>query len=109
MKSVRYGGSGVAVAAAVFLSTYCANSRRQSGKPLKDARGRHRPPTQLHFADDVALRDESPVAAVGTVVPMIAHHEVVTLGNHLWAVIVVAAVLLRHEVVGQRDVVHVDL
>src|SRR5262245_13581790 len=72
------------------------------------ASGRYRPPAQLHFADDVFLRHHAPVTAVGAVVAVIAHYEVVTLGNHLRAPVVVAAEFAGHVVVFERDVVHVD-
>src|SRR4029450_9807538 len=57
------------------------------------AHRRERPPAQLHSTDDVLLRDESPVAAVRAVVPVITHHEVVPLRNNLRPPIVVAAIL----------------
>ena len=39
---------------------------------------------------------------------MIAHHEVVAIVDPLRAEVVVAAILGRHEIVGQRNVVDVD-
>ena len=47
----------------------------------EDVCGRYRPPPELYLPDDVLLRDEAPVPAVGAVVPMIPHHEVVALRN----------------------------
>jgi ferritin len=79
-------------------------SRRGS---VEHAPARQRPPPQLHLADDVALRHEPPVAAVGAVVPVVAHHEVVAFLHHLRAPVVVPAVLGRHVVVLERDVLHV--
>ena len=67
-----------------------------------------RPPADLHLADDVFLRHRTPVAAVGAVVPVVAHHEVVALLHDRRAPVVVAAELLRHVVVVQRHVVDVD-
>src|SRR3954452_2988152 len=57
------------------------------------------PPAQLHLSGDVLLGDEAPLPAVVTVVPMIAHYEVVALGDHLRTPVVVAAVFLRDEAV----------
>ena len=74
---------------------------------LENARRGNRPPAQLHLPDDVLLRHHAPVAAVGAVVPMVAHDEVVALRNDLRAPVVVAAVVLGNVVVVQRDVVHV--
>ena len=68
---------------------------------------RHGPPADLHLADDVLLRHHAPVAAVGAVVPVVSHHEVVALGNDLRSEVVVAAVLRRDVVVAERHVVHV--
>ena len=63
------------------------------GRPClrRCARG-NRPPADLHLADDVLLRHHAPVPAVGAVVAVVAHHEVVALGNHLRPPVVVAAV-----------------
>ncbi len=47
------------------------------------------------------------MAAVGAVVAVVAHDEVVPLRNHLGAPVVVAAVLARHVLVVERDVVDV--
>src|SRR5579872_6711216 len=74
---------------------------------LKNSGGRHRPPSQLDLSDDVLFRHHAPVTAVGAVVPMVAHHEVVALRNHLGAPVVMATELCRHVVVLERDVVHV--
>src|SRR5258708_6669762 len=52
-----------------------------------------RPPAHLHFADDVLLRHGTPMAAVGAVVPVVAHHEVVALLDYLRTPVVVAAEL----------------
>src|SRR5690606_5528301 len=38
-------------------------------------------PHEKGLADDVALRHEAPVARVQRVVPVVAHHEIVPLGN----------------------------
>src|SRR5262245_58365429 len=70
-------------------------------------RGGDRPPPQLDLSDDVFLRHEAPVTAVGAVFPVITHHEVVTLGYDRRAEIVVAAELRRDESVVHRDIVHV--
>ena len=69
---------------------------------------RERPPAPLHSTDDVLLRDESPVAAVRAVVPVIAHYEVVPLRNNLRSPIVVAAILGDHERIAHRDVIDVN-
>src|SRR5712691_1243744 len=76
-------------------------------RALENMRGRDRPPTELHFADDVLLRHEAPVAAVGAVVPVIAHHEVVALGHDGGTEVVVAPELGRDEPIVHRHVVHV--
>src|SRR5204863_8424772 len=68
----------------------------------------YRPPAELHFADDVFLRHHAPVPAVGAVVAVIAHHEVIAVGNDLRPPVVVAAVLVRHVVVLQWEVVDID-
>src|SRR5258706_6077891 len=62
---------------------------RISNSSSEDPRGRHRPPAELDLADDVLLRHHAPVAAVGAVVAMVAHHEVIPFGNHLRAPVVV--------------------
>src|SRR5690606_36011527 len=67
-----------------------------------------RPPAELDASDDVLLRHLSPRAAVGTVVAMVAHHEVVALADDDRTPRVVHLVLVGDEVVGQRDVVAVD-
>src|SRR6476619_1932608 len=74
----------------------------------KDARRGNGPPADLHLADDVFLGHHAPVATVRAVVAVIAHHEVVALGNHLRPPVVVAAILARHVIVLQRDVIDVD-
>src|SRR5262245_19051942 len=74
---------------------------------LEHARRRHRPPAELHASDDVFLRHHAPVATVGAVVAMIAHHEVVAVGNHLRTPVVVAAILSGYVIVIQRNVVHI--
>src|SRR5437764_14761089 len=66
-----------------------------------------RPPSQLHLADDVALGHEAPVAAVGAVVPMVAHHKVEAFLHHLWTPVVVTPVLHRYVVLLERDIVHI--
>src|SRR4051812_33344647 len=76
---------------------------------LKDLGVLQGPPPDLHHADDVLLRHGTPVAAVGTVVAMVAHDEVVALLHDLRAPIVVAAEFLRHVVVVQGNVVDVDV
>src|SRR5262245_45703796 len=87
-----------------------ARSCRSQAKTvrLKEPRGGDWPPPELHLADDVFLRHHAPVTAVGAVVPMIAHDEVVALGDHLRPPFVVAAILGGHVVVMERNVVHVD-
>src|SRR5579872_3436332 len=60
---------------------------------LEDARVLNRPPADFDLADDVLLRHGAPVAAVGAVVAMIAHDEVVALLDDLRAPIVVTAEL----------------
>ena len=62
----------------------------------------------MHAADDVLLGHESPMPAVRAVVAVIAHDEVIAVINPLRTEVVVAAILGRHEVVGERNVVHVD-
>src|SRR5262245_12618333 len=74
---------------------------------LEDMRGGNRPPPQLDFPDNVLLGHETPMAAVGAVVPVVTHHEVVTLGHDSRAEVVVAAELRRDEPVVHRHVVHV--
>jgi hypothetical protein len=74
---------------------------RKSGLP-------ERPPADLHLADDVLLRHGAPVAAVGAVVAVVAHDEVVALLDHLRAPVVVAAEFGGNVVVVERDVVDVD-
>src|SRR5687768_6219070 len=81
---------------------------RRGGQTLKYFRHGHRPPTDLDFADDVFLRHEAPVAAVGAVVAVIAHYEVIPLGDHLRAPVVVTAILGGDEVIPHRHVVHID-
>src|ERR1043166_210521 len=89
--------------------TRCWSARwRWSAVSSEDPRVLKRPPPNLHFAHDVLLRDRSPVAAVGAVVAMVAHDEVVALLNDLWTPIVVAAEFRRDVLVVQRNVVHVD-
>src|SRR5437762_4364511 len=66
-------------------------------RPSENMGGRDGPPTELHLADDVLLRHEAPVAAVGAVVPVIAHHEVVALGHDGGTEVVVAPELGRDE------------
>src|SRR5262245_20127076 len=68
---------------------------------------RNRPPPQLDLSDNVLLGHETPVTAVGTVVPVVTHHEVVTLGYDGRSEVVVAAELRRHEPVVHRLVVGV--
>src|SRR5690606_2317251 len=72
---------------------------------FEDAGLADRPPPQLHLADDVLLRHGPPVATVGTVVPMVAHHEVVALRNHLRAPVVVPPILRGHVGILEFDVV----
>src|SRR6266853_4965652 len=67
------------------------------------------PPAHLDLADDVLLRHRAPVAAVGAVVAVIAHDEVVALLHGLRAPVVVAAEFLRDVVVVERDAVDVDV
>src|SRR4051812_48078228 len=87
-------------------STRLAQAER-AGVPARSEHAgvRQRPPPELHLADDVLLRHEAPVPAVGAVVAMVAHHEVVAFRHHLRAPVVVAAILVRHEGVVHRDVV----
>src|SRR5688500_4464783 len=75
---------------------------------LEDLRFLERPPSELHLADDILLPPGPPVAAVETVVAVIAHDEVVPGLDYLGAEVVVAAELLGHIVVVQRDVVDVN-
>ena len=51
----------------------------------------------------------APGAAVGTVVPVVAHHEVVAARNDVGAPGVVRPILLGDEVVAERDLVAVHL
>src|SRR5690242_18855039 len=74
---------------------------------LKHPRRRHRPPPQLHFADDVLLRHHAPVTAVGAVVAMIAHDEVIAVGNHLRTPVVMASIFSGDVVVVEGYIVHV--
>src|SRR6266576_464440 len=60
------------------------------------------------LADNIFLRNESPMTAVGAVVAVVAHHEVIPLGYHGRTKIVMAAVLGQHEIVPQQYVVDVD-
>src|SRR5215510_3886938 len=76
---------------------------------LEDLGVLKRPPPHLDLADDVFLRHRSPVTAVGAVVAVIAHDEVVALLNDLRTPVVVAAEFLRDVVVLQRDAVDVDM
>src|SRR4029453_1994379 len=77
-------------------------------QPLEHSRRGDRPPAELDLADDVLLRHHPPVAAVRAVVPMIAHDEIVALGNDLWSPFIMASILGRDVVVVERDVVHVN-
>src|SRR5689334_12135669 len=77
-------------------------------EPRENPRMRDRPPADLHFADDVLLRDQPPGPAVGAVVPVIPHHVVIAGLHFLRPPRVARLVLLRDEVVGQRDVVAID-
>src|SRR5437763_166795 len=52
---------------------------------LEDLGVLKRPPADFHLADDVFLRHRSPVAAVGAVVAVIAHDEVIALLHDLRA------------------------
>src|SRR5262249_54407278 len=62
-----------------------------------------------NLTQDVLLRHWSPVTAVGAVVSVVAHDEVVTLLDDQWAPVVVAAELGWNVVVVlQRDIVHGD-
>src|SRR5262245_5089830 len=74
---------------------------------LKEARVLNRPPPYLYFADDVLLGYLTPVAAIGAVVAVIAHDEVVALLHDLRAPIVVAAKSGWHVVIAERTIVHV--
>src|SRR6266853_1601738 len=67
------------------------------------------PPPHFHFADDVFLRHAPPVAAVGAVIAVIAHHEVVALLHDLRTPVVVAAEFGRDVIVVERDVVDVHV
>ena len=49
------------------------------------------------------------MAAVGTVVPVVTHHKVIRLLNNLWAVILMASELRRHEEVGLEYFVDIYL
>src|SRR5262249_24943112 len=68
---------------------------------------RNRPPAQLHLPDDVLLRNHPPMPAVGTIVPMVSHHEVVPLRDDLRSPVIVTPVLLWHVIVFERDVVDI--
>src|ERR1700691_4058059 len=82
---------------------------RRGPPESENPRGRHRPPAKLNLSDDVPLWYEAPGPAVRAVVPVIAHDEVVALGDHLRPPVVMAPVLLRHVIVVQRDLVDVHL
>src|SRR5262245_5578489 len=84
-----------------------ARDRCSPAALLEDMRRRDRPPPELYASDDVFLRHHSPVTAVGAVVAVIAHDEIVTVRNDLRSVVVVAAELWWHVVVVERDVVHI--
>src|SRR5215813_13001644 len=89
------------------LASPSSPSRRSCPSSLEDPRVRHRPPANLYLADDVLLRHHPPVTAVGAVVAVVAHHEVVAFRYHLRTPVVVAAVVRLDVVVLQRDVVDV--
>src|SRR5215831_20251 len=55
-----------------------------------------RPPPDLDLADDVFLRHWPPVAAVGAVVAVIAHHEVIPLLDDLRTPVIMASEFLGH-------------
>jgi hypothetical protein len=55
------------------------------------------PPPKLDSPNDVFLGHLSPVATVGAVVSMVAHHEVVRLLNNFWAAVFMASELWGHE------------
>src|SRR5687768_18402593 len=95
--------SSVALHSAFSILNCCAAAA------LENAGVRNRPPAELDLADDVFLRDELPVPAVGAVVPMVAHHEVVPVWNPFRPPVVVAAVFLRDEVIGDGRAVDVHL
>src|SRR5689334_8366453 len=76
---------------------------------LEDPGVLQRPPANLHLADDVFLRHGAPVTAVRTVVPVIAHHEVIPLLDDRWAPVVVAPEFFRHIIVVQRNIVDVHV
>src|SRR5262245_9000295 len=59
-----------------------------------------------HSSQDISLRDHSPVTAVGTVVPMIAHHEVVPIRHDLWSPIIVAPNVGGYVVLLQRSIIY---
>src|SRR5690242_13210265 len=76
-------------------------------RALEHASMRDRPPSHLHSADDVLLRNHTPVPAVRTVIAMIAHHEVIAFLDARRPEIVMAAIFGRHEVINHRHVVDI--
>src|SRR5436305_1616484 len=73
--------SGVGIRLVTVVRRSMRIPKPESRIPSKYPRCRNRPPSQLHFSDDVLLRHHAPMAAVGAVVAVIAHHEVVALRN----------------------------
>src|SRR5688572_9009597 len=66
------------------------------------------PPADLDLADDVLFRNRAPMPAVGAVVPVVAHDEVVALLHHFRAVVVMTPERFRHVIVAERKIVDVD-
>src|SRR4029453_3563729 len=77
-------------------------------QPLEHSRRADRPPAGLGLADDLFLRHLPRVGAVRAVFTMIAHDEIVALGNDLWSPFIMASILGRDVVVVERAGVHVN-
>src|SRR6476620_3619643 len=76
---------------------------------MEDARLCRRPPPGVHLTDDVFLRHQTPVAAVGTVVAMVTQDEIEAGAAGFWPEGFVTAVLGGDIAVVERHVVHIDI
>ena len=82
---------------------------RRSGERLEQAGVSQRPPPELHAADDVLLWHLPPMPAIGAVVPVVAHHEVVRLLYDFRSMGLVTPIFGGHEQVRLQYLVHVDM
>ena len=83
-------------------------SRSRGGTELEYAPGTRGPPSKLHFADDVLLRDGPEHSTVRTAIPMVSEDEVEAIRNHLWPPCVLGAEFVRDKLIRHGHVVSVD-